>query len=170
MDIDTLLTEMARQGRNAGPMLLNKYWPELNTDDRKAALLDTWILAEWPAQALPWQIWLHYFKQVGFVSDDPNIKKPQQPLTIYRGAVKHKRKGMSWTQNKELAVWFANRFDNNSSRGYLYQAIVEPDQFYKPGNINGNFKQKKSGEYCRPRLQYINLTDKGHEYFKKLTS
>jgi hypothetical protein len=31
-------------------------------------------------------------------------------------------------------------------------------------------RKKKSGEYCRPRLQYINLTDKGHEYFKKLTS
>jgi hypothetical protein len=53
---------------------------------------------------------------------------------------------------------------------HKFSGTNEPDQFYKPGNINGNFKQKKSGEYCRPRLQYINLTDKGHEYFKKLTS
>jgi hypothetical protein len=127
MDIDTLLTEMARQGRNAGPMLLNKYWPELNTDDRKAALLDTWVMAEWPEQAMPWQIWLHYFKQAGFISDNLNIEKPRQPLTIYRGAVKHKRKGMSWTQDKELAAWFANRFNDDSSKGFLYQAIIEPD-------------------------------------------
>jgi len=119
---------MTRQGRNAGPLLLNKYWPELSIDDKKAALLEVWLMAEFPTQAMPWQIWLHYFKQVGFISDDPNIEKPLQPLTIYRGAVKHKRKGMSWTQDKELAAWFASRFNGvNNNKCFLYTTDIEPD-------------------------------------------
>ncbi len=143
MNYDIFATLMTRQGRNDGPMLLNEHWPALSADDRKLALLDAWITAEWPTLSIPWEIWLIFFKQTGFISDNPDIKKPLQPLTIYRGAAKHKKKGMSWTQDKELAVWFANRF-KAIGKSYLYTTDIEPD--YILAIITGETDLCRSGE------------------------
>ncbi len=143
MDYDEFATLKLWQGRHHGPQLLYEHWKSLSADDKKLALLDVWIMVEWPTRSMPWQIWLDFFSQTGFISDNPDIKKPLQPLTIYRGAMKHKRKGMSWTQDIELAAWFANRIINNG-KGYLYTTDIEPD--YILAIITGKTDLCRSGE------------------------
>ena len=55
---------------------------------------------------------------------------PEQ-VHIYRGvSIGHEEYGLSWTDDKDKAEWFMNRFNkkdevgNISKRGYLLEAIV----------------------------------------------
>jgi len=46
-------------------------------------------------------------------------------MTIYRGvSVGRVKNGLSWTADEKIAVWFANRFNNNGKRGYLLKADI----------------------------------------------
>ena len=47
-----------------------------------------------------------------------------ETFTVYRGVASGRNaKGMSWTQNLEVAKWFANRF-NCGKKGYIQQATA----------------------------------------------
>lgn len=48
------------------------------------------------------------FDAVGFVTDELDAL-PQMPITVYRGARKDRPRGFSWTWNRSLADWFAQR-------------------------------------------------------------
>ena len=47
-------------------------------------------------------------------------------LEIYRGVRKDSKKveGMSWTTNKSVAYWFADRFAGKASSGDVYKAVI----------------------------------------------
>lgn len=52
-----------------------------------------------------------------------------ETLTVYRGVARERNpKGISWTNNKEKAEWFAHRFDNNDYTGYIYEAEIKKSE------------------------------------------
>lgn len=53
-----------------------------------------------------------------------------EPITIYRGAntEKHAKKGLSWTLNRDKAIWFAKRYSRSPHSGWLATAIVTKKQ------------------------------------------
>ncbi|HMG43038.1 MAG TPA: hypothetical protein VK611_17030 [Acidimicrobiales bacterium] len=100
-----------RAGRANGPRLLQSWFinGRLTSDDLHKVLADVWTGAEWPAQSLGVATWVHLFRMAGIVSDDGG-PPPTEPLTAYRGATWGRRRGMSWTTDRERARWFADRF------------------------------------------------------------
>jgi hypothetical protein len=62
-----------------------------------------WCMAEWPCRQLPRDCWIRWW---GVVTTD---RPPEpEPLEIWR-AQAGRRIGLSWTTDRELAVWFHNR-------------------------------------------------------------
>jgi len=60
-------------------------------------------------------------------------------VTLYRGVgIKSKRKGLSWTDDIEIAKWFANRFQSN---GYILTAKVHKSK------ILAYFSDRNESEY-----------------------
>lgn len=79
----------------------------------------SWTAAEWPQSALDAGIWLTLFNDA--VDGDPDLylhdtepaprsDLPEQ-VTLFRGCGKGTERGMSWTDDRERAEWFAHRFD-----------------------------------------------------------
>jgi hypothetical protein len=58
-------------------------------------------------------------------------------FTVYRGvAVGREPFGLSWTDNYEKALWFSNRFNTASEKGYVYTATINKE------NILAYFEQE----------------------------
>jgi hypothetical protein len=57
-----------------------------------------------PASVLGAREWLEMFQGAGFVSDDESTA-PEEPVTVYRGALKRHMRGFSWTSDIEMATW-----------------------------------------------------------------
>jgi hypothetical protein len=58
---------------------------------------------------------------------DPACRREGEPLTLYRGAIPSRRKGMAWTADRERAEWFRDRFNTAGLKtAHLYTATVEP--------------------------------------------
>lgn len=64
---------------------------------------------------------LPLFYDLGFVSDQPDLLLPEEPLVVYRGG---EANGIAWTESLETARWFARRFQEN---GPVYRAVVSPE-------------------------------------------
>lgn len=59
-------------------------------------------------------------------------------ITVYRGVgVGRKPNGLSWTQNKEKAEWFAHRFDRNGKVGYIQKAVISKSEAFAYFNSRG---------------------------------
>jgi hypothetical protein len=56
----------------------------------------------------------------------PSTELPHN-TTLWRGAVPKGCRGLSWTDDRDKAVWFAERFNGGSMKtGYLYRLEVTP--------------------------------------------
>jgi hypothetical protein len=67
--------------------------------------------------------WLQIFRAAGY-QDGEQPAKPPDSVTLWRGGVR--RTGMSWTADRDLAVWFQRRFDREQGR--LWTVTVGPDR------------------------------------------
>ena len=103
-------SEVAREGRNAAPELLWTRWcsGEMPRETFKGLVPLVWSVAEWPARSLGKRAWLAMFKDAGFVSDCGS-PPPEEPVVVYRGAVRSNMRGFSWTTDFERAARFAGR-------------------------------------------------------------
>lgn len=90
----------------------------MSKEDFEKTLIQSWVMCENPsddvnvtqAEKLRW------FKKLNYISDLSGI------VTIYRGVENEKwKKGLSWTLNKNKAIWFATRF---SDEGIVYTAQI----------------------------------------------
>lgn len=108
--VEDLERELLELGRNEGPAALWWWWEcaSLPGAHLRALLPGVWVGAEWPAQ-LGKKRWLAMFEATGFVSDRPGAQVPESALTIYRGALGGRVRGLSWTTDLERARWFAER-------------------------------------------------------------
>lgn len=118
----------ARAGRNEYPELLAMavLMHDTLTDSAEIAIGIhlAWSSAEFPERYLDRGIWLMLFRRVGFIEDDRVAKRPDTPVIVYRGAIPANRFGMSWTDDRERAEWFARRFDALGANGRLYTLTV----------------------------------------------
>jgi hypothetical protein len=102
----------------------------LDEEDARAFALMAWTSPEWPEANLGGDLWRLLWQQVGYVSDgDP---RPTGPVTLYRGAVPARKRGMAWTADLTRARWFAHRFPRSEhfKQGRVYTASVAPERIY----------------------------------------
>jgi hypothetical protein len=95
-------------GRNYGPILIWAWWAAgiIVGADVRERILPVWSWSEYPRD-LGTQRWLKLFRATGYVSD--SHLAPSEPITLYRGAVESRRRGMSWTTDPIVAERFAAR-------------------------------------------------------------
>lgn len=135
---DTLTWDQlsARAGRNDMPGILAVaiLKNQLSRKELAKGIAETWIMAEWPVQAMDTNVWAYVFTQVCdegyFLTDDGEVKSHDElpeVMTLYRGCLPEFKEGMSWTTNKEEAIWFAHRLDHHENIGHLYTITVPCD-------------------------------------------
>jgi hypothetical protein len=108
LDTGDLEAAIARLGRNDAPAALRD-WHEagrIGVQQLRLVLLGVWELVEFPCRALPRRTWLSWFETSGFLSDGP--PRPTAPLEVWRAQV-GRIAGLSWTQDRDRAVWFHRR-------------------------------------------------------------
>jgi len=107
--------------------MIEAWWLEgaLTPVDLGACLAAVWSRIEFPHR-FGQRRWLRLFKAAGFVTDTPGTEPGTEPLTVYRGAIPTRRRGMSWTLDPVRAAWFARRWDVLSRTGLVYAADVPP--------------------------------------------
>lgn len=115
-------------GRNEAPRTLFDLYLTARVPEAvlRDVLIGVWTTAEFPARSVSRAIWLHWFDVANRVARYP---VPAAPIQIFRGATPIFRRGMSWTTDRDRALWFSNRFSDGSLRraGELYQVTVSPD-------------------------------------------
>lgn len=135
----------ARAGRNDWPALLARAAlidaDPLDEAELPYAITRAWLAAEWPLRCLDAFTWLTLFECAGaevaslhYISDDdgdddervfmaPKAELPD-PMTLWRGAMPDGAAGMSWTEDRSRAQWFARRFGDGPQ---VYRADIHPD-------------------------------------------
>jgi hypothetical protein len=133
-------------GRNDFPALLVENWQKLNETELPKAVVDSWIMPEWPARTLEPKYWVQLFNMAlrdgtGYLTDEGEIKSTEElpeVVTLYRGCYSEFAEGMSWTSSLETAKWFASRMGGN---GNVYTVTV-------PNNlVLGVFNDRNENEY-----------------------
>lgn len=117
----------ARVGRNAYPALVADLLREsrLSPEAAQIVVSSAWNASEFPRMALDEATWRTLFDLGGYVVDGIPVERPPEPLTLWRGALPGHELGWSWTDDRELASWFADR-PHHRGRGVLVTADVDP--------------------------------------------
>lgn len=105
----------------------------LDADTARDFAVDAWRIPEWPEANGGTDGWRAVWQSVGFCSDEENVTRPTEPLTLWRGALPARKRGMAWTADRDTGLWFARRFGGNihgGARPRLYTATVTPDRVY----------------------------------------
>lgn len=63
--------------------------------------------------------WIDRFIETGYLSNC-NIKLPEEPITLYRGCIEGLECAMSWTDDIEIALLYANQFEGS----HVYKTIA----------------------------------------------
>jgi hypothetical protein len=96
-------------------------------DEVAYALADAWSGPDHPTRAgLEVLSWTHMFERVGYVVDGrrAEAERPTGTVTLYRGAHPSFRRGMSWTDQLDVACWFTRYRSPGGSQ--VYVARVPP--------------------------------------------
>jgi len=108
----------ARLGRNDYPYALVMNWFRLPIEDQRKGLHQAWTMAEWPLSSADKDVWVSLFEQVcdepfTYLLDDEPAPLAELParMTLWRAATEDRALGMSWTEDRSRAKWFANRFE-----------------------------------------------------------
>jgi hypothetical protein len=124
---DDLLTMLLRVGRNHGPFVVAQmHWHgALFRKDAQAVVPDVWSGVEHPLQAADTDVWRDLFDFAGYTYNGRRRAKPRISRVLYRGADQAHRDGWSWTDDRKMAQWFADRTIHHTP-GQVWQATVEP--------------------------------------------
>lgn len=142
----TKLTELYYIVRKSYRLTFIKFAePFLSRADMSRLLADAWVVSENPNQdanaKLPTVVkWFKAAdKQVLMEPDDyATYQALPDKLNIYRGvAIGRTPYGLSWTQNRSKAEWFAHRFDKNDNIGYVQKAVANKDDVLAYFNTRG---------------------------------
>lgn len=110
------LTEFEADLRNPesdstdAPPYLWRVWDGLSSEDRKRLLRLTWMMTRWPRCKLGTRSWLAMFRATGYLSPDVDLglgDYPSGPMKLFRGHDEAHLRGMSWTNNFNVAARFA---------------------------------------------------------------
>lgn len=140
---DDIMGASCQVGRNHYPYLLASLYAEGLVDREVAAVVvpDAWSMVEFPNNALDEEEWESLFDEAGCTVDGVPAKRPNHHLHLWRGAIPECRNGWSWTDDRELAGWFAAR-PHNAGQGRVWTADVEPHRLL--AKIGMNVRPKES--------------------------
>jgi hypothetical protein len=126
-------TAASRLNRNYYPALVNTlyaedmFWGTWGEEQLRGVICSAWSMAEFPLVQLDEDQWRELFDHVGYVVDGKAAERPSEPLTLYRGAMPKFRNGWAWTDDRDLAQWFADR-PHHRGEGQVWKAVVEPER------------------------------------------
>lgn len=114
------------------PAFLKYTYPDMSTPDMSKTLREVWLLTEFPNHDpnLSKTEFLNLFaaadKMVLMDKEDFSFFE-QLPNTIkvYRGTKYEDYKALSWTLNKEKAIWFSKRFVKDGAKSNVFEAKIE---------------------------------------------
>lgn len=137
-------------GRNAAVAAFVEWRHKIRPDERAAALVSAWESAEHPERDFAvveedtddFDLALRLWREVGYTVNGQPADLPSEPVRLYRGVSDAVfEEGMSWTDDRETAEWFAHRFGALFGPGMVYTALVEPDgllaRIHNPGSGRG---------------------------------
>lgn len=112
--------------------------PHLSIEDFSKLLAYCWTAEEDPSQDKNVKLrtvvsWFKQAKPEYMMSDREKYYLNTLPdmVTVYRGVgVGRARRGLSWTANKDTAVWFAKRFNHKDRVGYVLTATVPKSRIF----------------------------------------
>ena len=112
------------------PEFFKRIYKYLSPKDYSEFLSEMWCIVEFPNNCpdIKPSEFVSFFKKANpeFLMEQDEFKKFQElpdEVTIYRGIQnKSTIKALSWTTNKGVAKWFANRFEQ---KGTIYQANIK---------------------------------------------
>lgn len=107
-------------------------WTFFSSKDYNSFLRDAWTLSEFPHQyeksVLLFLFKISNWKQLMEKEEYEQFKELPDTITIYRGTQDSKspKKGLSWTIDKKVALFFKDRWKDAGVKGNkLYQAEIE---------------------------------------------
>ena len=115
-------------GRIHGPALLHDAYcfrvisPSTVTD----TIGYVWSGAEFPEKSLRRVDWLGMFAVAGFTINGKLAKKPDHPVTLYRGTIPSRARRMSWTSDLAVAEKFAKVIRAIRDPGKVYETVAPP--------------------------------------------
>lgn len=124
---DNIETASGRLGRNLYPALVVDLYAGglLVPDVAQRVVPAAWSAVEFPSRACDDELWRALFDLAGYVEDGTPGQRPATPLTLWRGALADHRNGWSWTDDRAMAKWFADR-PHNDGKGVVWTAEIEP--------------------------------------------
>lgn len=136
----------SREGRNQCPGLLFDAWTtkEISAQTVTALVGPVWCDAEFPEACLKRSYWLELFAVAGYTVDGKAAPRPDAPVTLWRGADFSRRRGMSWTADREIAEWFATSQSRDRAYGWLFQVKARPSSLLC---FNGGPDSRGEAEY-----------------------
>jgi len=82
------------------------------------------------------------FRAAGFVTDTPGTERPTAPLTVYRGCLTWRRRGVSWTLKQDRATFYAERHARaHGGQGARVYAATIPTE-----HVLGIFLERQEAE------------------------
>ena len=111
---------------------------DLSQKDFSKILNYVWISTENPNGDVNVSInelikWFKYADKESLMNEDDykiyQELREKENITVYRGvAVNRNPNGLSWTNDLDKAIWFAERYNSNDNVGYVQKAIVNRNQ------------------------------------------
>ncbi|MGD9890694.1 MAG: hypothetical protein AB7R89_29630 [Dehalococcoidia bacterium] len=106
-------------------VIIARWWDfdQINAGTLNRCLAEEWNMVEAPSIEGTRRL-VRLFRAADFVTDTPGTERPVEPITIYRGAGLRSKRGLSWTTDRDTAVWFATRWD--AADRYVFTTTIAP--------------------------------------------
>lgn len=114
---DDWQTASTRVGRLPAVTLLDALADQLRPDTFASAVPEAWVSADYAEMRDQRTRWLTWFRRAGYTHELVRADPPAKPLRLWRGAIWELRRGMSWTDDRDRAQWFADRAQGVRVRG-----------------------------------------------------
>ena len=126
---DVIDAVLLRAGRNFGPAIILGLYEEglLSRQDAGHLVPYVWAMAEFPLRQLDPDSWRALFAFAGYTIDGVRRARPRNPRRLYRGAARGYRDGWSWTENRAVAQWFVDRYQE-VWHGRLWTVVAPPER------------------------------------------
>ncbi|SEP46591.1 hypothetical protein [Amycolatopsis saalfeldensis] len=128
-------------GRQDGATLLYQAWVarRITRDGLRDLLPDAWTRADpSPEMVIGATSWVEMFREAGRLLLPTNYPALPDMLTIYRGAIHHRRRGMAWTTDCHKAAQFRRRREQTErTPAFLFRAEVALEAVLAAFNTRG---------------------------------
>ncbi|RDW15949.1 hypothetical protein [Oceanobacillus chungangensis] len=104
---------------------LEKWWNTFTRDEKEFYLIYVWG-AKGDGNLYGFDWWLPYFNELGFISNKDKMR-PEKPIILYRAAEPYFARGMSWTDDINMALVFQDRNHDLLGPRTVYKTTFYPE-------------------------------------------